>query len=69
VCFQSFFRFAYFAPVVTRLVAVAVVWRYRYHPRFGVLNFLLGLAGINPVDWLGDPAWAMPAIMAGSVKE
>jgi len=67
VRFQSFFRFAYFAPVVTTLVAVAVVWRYIYHPRFGVLNFLLGLVGINPIDWLGDPAWAMPAIMLMAV--
>lgn len=63
VRFKSFFRFAYFMPVVTTLVAVAVVWRYLYHPRFGVLNYLLGLVGISPIDWLGDPHWAMPAII------
>jgi len=33
VRFQSFFRFVYFAPVVTTLVAVAIVWRFIYHPR------------------------------------
>ncbi len=63
VKFRSFFRFVYFAPVVTTLVAVAVVWRYIYHPRFGLLNYLLSLAGIPGVDWLGDPDWAMPAII------
>jgi multiple sugar transport system permease protein len=60
---RSFFRFVYFAPVVTTLVAVAIVWRFIYHPRFGVLNFFLSLLGVNMIDWLGDPHWAMPAII------
>jgi multiple sugar transport system permease protein len=60
---RGMFRLIYFAPVVTTLVAVAVVWRYLYHPRSGVLNSLLGLFGLPPVDWLGDPTWAMPAII------
>ncbi|MGH7565738.1 MAG: carbohydrate ABC transporter permease [Gemmatimonadota bacterium] len=63
VRFKGLFRTIYFAPVVTTLVAVAVVWRYLYHPRFGLLNYGLGLFGINPIDWLGDPRWAMPAII------
>jgi len=60
---RSFFRFVYFAPVVTTLVAVAIVWRFIYHPRFGVLNFFLSLLGVTMIDWLGDPHWAMPAII------
>ena len=48
--------------MVTTLVAVAVVWRYLYHPRSGLLNQLLGVVGIDPIDWLGDPVWAMPAL-------
>ena len=63
VRWKPLFRFVYFAPVVTTLVAVAVVWRFIYHPRFGLLNYALGLAGIDPVDWLGDPNWAMPAMI------
>lgn len=61
--FKGFFRTVYFAPVVTTLVAVAVVWRFLYHPRFGLLNYALGFFGIDPIDWLGDPVWAMPAII------
>jgi multiple sugar transport system permease protein len=61
--FKGLFRTIYFAPVVTTLVAVAVVWRYLYHPRFGLLNAALGVAGIGPIDWLSDPRWAMPAII------
>jgi multiple sugar transport system permease protein len=60
---KSFFRLIYFTPVVATLVSVAVVWRYIYHPRFGLLNYMLDLVGIGSVDWLGDPTWAMPAII------
>jgi multiple sugar transport system permease protein len=65
--FTTIFRTIFFLPVVTTLVAVAVVWRYIYHPRFGLLNYGLGLVGIAPVDWLGEPHWAMPAIMLMAV--
>jgi len=59
----AFFRTALFAPVVTTLVAVAVIWRYLLHPHYGLLNYGLGQLGIPAVDWLGDPRWAMPAII------
>ena len=65
--FKAFYRTALFAPVVTTLVAVAVVWRYLLHPRYGWLNYALGSIGIGPIDWLGDPHWAMPAIILMSV--
>jgi multiple sugar transport system permease protein len=60
---KPLFRTIYFAPVVTTLVAVAIVWRYVLHREFGLLNSALGAVGIDPVDWLGDPTWAMPAII------
>ena len=61
--FKSFFRTVYFLPVVTSLVAVAVVWRYLYHPAHGLLNLFLSWFGVAPIDWLGNPAIAMPAII------
>jgi len=67
VRFKGFFRTVFFLPVVTTLVAVSVVWRYVYHPRFGLLNRALGLCGVAPIDWLGDPFWAMPAIILMAV--
>jgi multiple sugar transport system permease protein len=67
VRFKGLFRSLLFLPVVTTLVAVAVAWRYLYHPRYGLLNYVLGLAGLGPVDWLGDPRWAMPAIILMAV--
>jgi len=64
---KTLFRTVYFVPVVTTLVAVAITWRYLYHPRYGLLNHGLGLLGIPPIDWLGDPHWALPAIILLSV--
>jgi multiple sugar transport system permease protein len=60
---QAFFRTALFAPVVTTLVAVAVIWRYLFHTRYGLVNEALAGFGIDPIDWLGDPHWSMPTII------
>lgn len=65
--FKGLFRTALFAPVVTTLVAVAVIWRYLFHTSYGLVNWALGHIGIAPVDWLGDPTWAMPTIMLFAV--
>lgn len=65
--FKPLFRTALFAPVVTTLVAVAVIWRYLFHTSYGLVNWALGHVGISPVDWLGDPAWAMPTIILFAV--
>ena len=67
VRFKALFRTIFFVPFVTTLVAVAVVWRYMYHPRYGLLNWLLAHVGMGPIDWLGDPRWAMPAIILMAV--
>ena len=64
---KGFFRTVYFTPVVTTMVAVAIVWRYLLHPRYGLINAGLGALHLPAVDWLGDPHWAMPAIILLSV--
>jgi multiple sugar transport system permease protein len=64
---KGLFRTIYFTPFVTTLVAVAIVWRYLYHTRYGFFNYGLSQIGIDPIDWLGDPRWAMPAIILMAV--
>ncbi|MDQ6646672.1 MAG: sugar ABC transporter permease [Pseudomonadota bacterium] len=64
---KALFRTTLFAPVVTTVVAMAVIWRYLFNTRYGVANEVLGHLGIHPVDWLGDPHWAMPTIIAFAV--
>ncbi len=65
--FKGIFRLVYFMPVVTTLVAVSVLWRFIYQPRFGMLNYILSFIGIKGIDWLGNPNWAMPAIILMAV--
>ena len=65
--FKPFFRTAFFAPVVTSMVAVAVIWRYLFHTRYGFINYVFDTLGVAPLDWLGDPQLAMPAIILFAV--
>ncbi len=64
---KGLFRVIFFTPVVTTLVGVAIVWRYLYHPRYGLIDQGLSQLGLPRVDWLGDPLWAMPAIIVFAV--
>ena len=64
---KGVFRTLFFLPVVTTLVAVAVVWRTLYHPRVGLLNGALAALGLPPLDWLGDSRLAMPALILMAV--
>lgn len=63
VRFKPLLRTALFAPVVTTLVAVAVIWRYLFHVKYGLVNHTLQGLGLDPIDWLGDPHWSMPTII------
>jgi len=65
--FKPFFRTALFAPVVTTVVAVAVIWRYLFNTKYGLINYMLDYIGMPTVDWLGDPHWAMPTIILFAV--
>ena len=67
VRFKAFFRTALFAPVVTTVVAVAVIWRYLFNTKYGLINYALDQIGMPTVDWLGDPHWAMPTIILFAV--
>jgi len=63
----SWIRTAYFLPVVTSTVAIALVWSWIYSPDSGPLNGVLGFFGLPAQRWISDPFWAMPSIVAMSV--
>lgn len=62
-----FYRTLYFIPVVSSIVAVAIVWRWMYDADWGILNWLLSFLRIPPQNWLFDPYLAMPAVILMSV--
>nr|WP_083770188.1 sugar ABC transporter permease [Beutenbergia cavernae] len=61
---KAFFRIGYYMPVVTSIVAVAVVWRFLLQPDNGLINEVLGWFGIDGPNWLASTTWAMPALIA-----
>ena len=61
---QGIFRVGYYLPVITSIVAIAVIWRYLLHPDFGLINAALAKVGIDGKNWLGDRSTALGAIVA-----
>ena len=59
----TWYRTAYFLPVVSSTVAVALVWSWIYSKDFGLLNYFLRSVGIEPIAWLSSTRWAMPAVI------
>lgn len=60
---RSLFRLGFYMPVITSIVAVAVVWRFLLQSEYGLFNTVLGWVGIEGPNWLGDPHWSMPALI------
>jgi len=56
------FRTLYFLPSVLSGTAVAILWQFVFNRDFGVLNWFVGLFGIDPVSWLVSPRWVIPSI-------
>jgi multiple sugar transport system permease protein len=61
--FRAFFRLGFYLPVITSIVAVAVVWRFLLQNPGGLINTVLGWVGITGPNWLGDPHWSMPSLI------
>lgn len=64
---QGLFRGTVYFPIVVPVVVAANVWAYIVNRDFGPLNYVLGLAGIPRIDWLGTPAIAIPTIVLEEV--
>lgn len=60
----GFFRVGYYLPVVTSIVAIAVIWRYLLNADFGLVNAALGQVGIGGRNWLGERSTALASIIA-----
>ena len=63
----AFYRAAYFMPVISGAVVVALVWRWMFNPTIGPINQFLGMLGIEGPGWLNSREWAMPALIITDV--
>ncbi|MFD4121603.1 carbohydrate ABC transporter permease [Alcaligenes faecalis] len=61
---RSFYRTAYFMPVASTLIAMALVWQFLMHPSVGFFNYVLSLVGMPARNWLKDYDLALPSLAA-----
>ncbi|GAA4696791.1 carbohydrate ABC transporter permease [Phytohabitans rumicis] len=64
---RALFRVGFYLPVVTSIVALAVIWRFLLDPEAGLVNSALRLVGVEGPNWLGDSRLALPSIIAMAV--
>jgi multiple sugar transport system permease protein len=60
---RGFFRLSYLFPFVVSASAVALIWRFLLNKDLGLVNYVLGLAGLDRIDWLGSSAWAPVSVI------
>jgi len=60
---QTFYKSAYYLPTIVSTVVLAIVWMFIFQPFYGILNYVVGLLGVEPVNWMGNPKTAMPSLI------
>ncbi len=61
--FKSVYYFILLLPLLINPIVVGLIWRMFLHPQLGILNYLLSLISIDPINWLGDPKMAFVTII------
>ncbi|WP_026504073.1 carbohydrate ABC transporter permease [Butyrivibrio sp. NC3005] len=60
---KAFFQTVYFLPYVTSVIAIGIVWSWMFNSEYGLINYILGFFGIEPIQWLNQPQYALPALI------
>lgn len=60
---QIFFKASFYLPAVASMVVIALLWRWIYHPVYGLINYFLGQIGIESIAWLQDTKTALISII------
>jgi ABC-type sugar transport system permease subunit len=60
---MAVFRLSVLLPYVTPVVSTSIIWLWIFNTNYGLLNYLLSLVHLPPIDWLGDPHWALAAVI------
>ena len=63
VLMRNLYRSIFFFPVLIAHTYIAVIWRFLYQQDTGVINYYLGVFGVEPIPWLSNAHWAMAAII------
>ena len=60
---SGFFRAVFYLPSIISGVALVTIWSWMFSHEYGVLNYMLSIIGVEPVNWLGSPKWALYSIV------
>lgn len=60
---KGLFQTCYFLPMVTSITAIGLVWKWLFNYDYGLINYFLSLFGIDPINWLNNPAYNLPALI------
>ncbi|GEL97904.1 sugar ABC transporter permease [Cellulomonas terrae] len=60
---QWLWRLSFFMPFLLASTVAAQIWIWMYNPQLGLVNYMLGAVGVEPIAWLQDPTWAMIAVV------
>ncbi|RLE08502.1 hypothetical protein DRZ78_00945 [Candidatus Aerophobetes bacterium] len=60
---KKIFRTCFIMPIVITPVVAGVLWKFQFHPSYGIINYLLSLIGTKKIEWLADPRFALLSIM------
>ena len=63
ILMRNLYRSVFFFPVLIAHTYIAVIWRFLYQQDTGVINYYLGVFGVEPIPWLSNAHWAMAAII------
>ena len=61
------YRTIFLLPILVPGIVIGAIWKLMYNFDFGVLNQMLGVIGLKPIDWLGNGATALLAVIAVDV--
>ena len=64
---RVFYRTVFILPILVPGIVIGAIWKLMYSFDFGVLNQILGVLGVGPVDWLGNTSTALAAVIAVDV--
>ena len=60
---KGFFQTCYFLPMVTSITAIGLVWKWLFNFDYGLINYFLSMFGIDPINWLNNPAYNLAALV------
>ena len=64
---QRFFRTVFYVPSLISGVAIAIVFAWIFNARFGILNYVLSVFGVDGPNWLSDPDYTLSAFVLMSI--